>query len=90
MKQGKWVYEKIAAPVFAGPVVLSGTSGDIAFVAPPSSHVQAVYESAGCGDFTDLDEQLDRIKQLDADYAPFVARIRKLARVFQVTRFASS
>ncbi len=56
---------------------------DEALVIPPASEISLLYEFAADGNIGGLRRQLDEITGADERYAPFAAKLRKLANTFQ-------
>ncbi|MDM8523710.1 ATP-binding protein [Desulfococcaceae bacterium HSG8] len=57
---------------------------DEAIVIPPASEISLLYEFAADGNIGGLRRQLDEITGADERYAPFAAKLRKLANTFQL------
>ncbi|MFA9441910.1 ATP-binding protein [Uliginosibacterium sp. sgz301328] len=83
-----WIGRKLqlewidAPPASAAPptVVAAPTSR------PPRHHLEALADQVSIGYVRGIHEQLDRIAALDAEHAPYVERMRALARQFQLER----
>ena len=50
---------------------------------PPQQQLEMLYEAAMLGMMSQIRKPLDEIEQLDANYIPFVAQVRELARRFE-------
>jgi CheY-like chemotaxis protein len=52
-------------------------------IPPPPQQLEALYEAAIMGMMSQIRQELDKIEQLDAKYAPFALKLRELARGFE-------
>jgi signal transduction histidine kinase/DNA-binding NarL/FixJ family response regulator len=57
-----------------------------ALIIPSAEHVDAIIESARCGDLERLCEQTQELAQLGEPYVPFAAEVRRLAEGFQMKK----
>jgi two-component system sensor histidine kinase/response regulator len=58
-------------------------------IAPPREELVRLYRSARAGRILDVQAQTTRLAELDDAYLPFVERLRKLARRFELDQIAA-
>ena len=52
-------------------------------IPPPQAELEKLYEAAMLGMMSQIRKQMDKLEQLDSQYAPFADKVRKFARVFE-------
>jgi PAS domain S-box-containing protein len=72
-----WIYERQEER----PIVANETSSDL--VAPPAEEMDFLHGLALAGNMRDILEWTDRLETVDARYAPFAEKLRRLAKNFQ-------
>ncbi len=84
----KWVYEqkdevRRIKDENNNPLHTSSLTLETSLVAPPPEEVTALYELAMMGDIRGIQEQANRLEQLDEQFVPFAQQLRQLAKGFQ-------
>ena len=57
-------------------------SDSVSLVAPPQKTLSKLWDLAKMGDMGELEEQINSLEQLDAQYLPFLHKVRKLVESF--------
>ncbi|CAN2048511.1 histidine kinase [Candidatus Magnetomoraceae bacterium gMMP-13] len=72
----EWIYKSAAADSDA-------EKDEVITAAPSQSEIKMLYEYAEFCDFQALNEKLDKIKETDSRYIPFVKKVRDFAKDFE-------
>lgn len=74
----QWIYETVPETL-----ELSVTASQTAdWIVPPATELQALYRAAKDGFMADIQQEADRLKQLDREYAPFANKMLELSQKF--------
>ena len=74
----QWTYETVVDTT--EPSVAASTS--VTIVAPPPEELQVLYQAAQDGFMSDIQQEANRLKQLDSQYAPFANHLLELSLRF--------
>ncbi|MEG4233235.1 ATP-binding protein [Microcoleus sp. Pol11C3] len=83
--QIEWIYDKPAdlakAQQEGGTDLLNVQSGEL--VIPPSAELVALFNAARIGDIEVVEQEANRLKQIDGSYLPFANKIWQFAKNFE-------
>ncbi|MEG3933106.1 ATP-binding protein [Microcoleus sp. T3_B1] len=83
--QIEWIYDQPADLAIAQPEgftdVLNVQSGEL--VIPPSAELVALFNAARIGDIEVVEQEANRLKQIDGNYLPFANKILQFAKNFE-------
>jgi len=83
--QIEWIYDQPADWANAQPEgftdLLNVQSGEL--VIPPSTELVALFNAARIGDIEVVEQEADRLKQIDGNYLPFANKILQFAKNFE-------
>ncbi|HZH38600.1 MAG TPA: ATP-binding protein, partial [Bacillales bacterium] len=83
--QIEWIYDQPADLANAQPEgftdLLNVQSGEL--VIPPSTELVALFNAARIGDIEVVEQEADRLKQIDGNYLPFANKILQFAKNFE-------
>jgi signal transduction histidine kinase/CheY-like chemotaxis protein len=74
----QWIYE-LAPETLESSVAASQTAD---WIVPPATQLAALYRAAQDGFMGDIQQEADRLKQLDRQYAPFANKMLELSQRF--------
>ncbi|WP_293129096.1 ATP-binding protein [Microcoleus sp. bin38.metabat.b11b12b14.051] len=73
-----WIYE--AVPEILESSVIDSQTAD--WIVPPATELKALYQAAKDGFMADIQQEADRLKQVDRQYAPFANKMLELSQRF--------
>ncbi|MEG4912817.1 ATP-binding protein [Microcoleus sp. B7-D4] len=83
--QIEWIYDQPADLAIAQPEgftdLLNVQSGEL--VIPPSAELVALFNAARIGDIEVVEQEANRLKQIDGNYLPFANKILQFAKNFE-------
>ncbi|WP_293129098.1 hybrid sensor histidine kinase/response regulator [Microcoleus sp. bin38.metabat.b11b12b14.051] len=74
----QWIYEAVPE-IFESSVIDSQTAD---WIVPPAAQMTALYRAAQDGFMADIQQEADRLKELDRQYVPFANKMLELSQRF--------